>query len=472
MLKAFIVDDEKLVRKGFMSMIDWSAYGIEIVGEAADGKSALAALRTQPVDLLFTDITMPNMSGFDLIREVHKLRPRIYTVVLTCHHDFDYLQEAMRLGAIDYFVKTLMDMENMDGVMNRIVNLIAEEKAKHAPAIGEPTPLASAYGAGLYYLPLKAGMQLEPSQLPMPSRRGTPLRTEGGGWLIPVQADGSAAEWESQWNRAPLAHCLPILVTDLAGWDSERDRIHTIPLKLQDIAFYRYVPGTTAGLLRVSGSELKRASGTLSDEGHPLSRHWHEYRWLYLRKEWEKLLEIIESERPPAKTVAGLAADLLADTEPMLSALPAFRIMKDSAPSNGLWADWKRWLQDFTQLTWQLTTDRSFSPDVVISLPRAIRYMRQNLGLELNQHDVASHIHMSRSYFSRYFKQLTGESFGDFLRSLRFTYAIELLERSGLPISVVAERSGFQDDKYFSRLFRERTGKLPSEYRSANQALN
>jgi two-component system response regulator YesN len=472
MLKAFVVDDEKLVRKGFISLIDWSSFGIEIVGEAADGKSALAALQTQQIDLLFTDITMPNMSGFELIREVQKLKPRVYTVVLTCHHDFDYLQEAMRLGAIDYFVKTLLDMDNIDVIMNRIVSVITEGRSKYAAVYVDKTSILHSYGAGLYYFPLKAGMQLEASQLLKPGSHGPNLHTEGGGWLLPMKADWNASDWEREWNRAPIAQWLPIYVSDLSLWSSEQDWVYTIPLRLQQIVFYRYAPDTMMGLLKVSGSEIKRLHNFADDQNESLDQHWYQYQWLYLRKEWEKLIELIESAHPAAKQLNRLAENLIEDIEPMMSELPAFQKMKKSVLTNYFWTDWQRWLQDFTQLIWQLTFDRSFSPDVVISLPRAIRYMKQNLGREINQHEVAAYVNMSRSYFSRYFKSLIGEPFGDFLRSLRFAYAIELLEQSELPIYVIAEKSGFLDDKYFSRVFRERTGSLPTEYRSAHNLLN
>ena len=128
MIRALVVDDEKLVRKGFISVIDWAAFGIVIVGEAADGKTAMEFLAVEEVDLLFTDITMPGMNGFELLKSVHHQFPRMKSVVLTCHHEFDFLQEALRLGAIDYIVKTLLDMENVDDVMNRIVERIQWEE--------------------------------------------------------------------------------------------------------------------------------------------------------------------------------------------------------------------------------------------------------------------------------------------------------------------------------------------------------
>lgn len=127
MIKAVVVDDERLVRKGFISLIDWSSLGVVIVGEAGDGKSALDLLQQQEVDLLFVDLTMPGISGFELIKMVRQRFTGIRCVVLTCHHEFDYVQEAMRLGAVDYIVKTLLEMENADETIRRLVDRIKWE---------------------------------------------------------------------------------------------------------------------------------------------------------------------------------------------------------------------------------------------------------------------------------------------------------------------------------------------------------
>jgi two-component system response regulator YesN len=92
--------------------------------------------------------------------------------------------------------------------------------------------------------------------------------------------------------------------------------------------------------------------------------------------------------------------------------------------------------------------------------------MRRESGSKINQNDVALHINMSRSYFSQCFAKFAGESFGGMLRNMRIERAKSLLLETGVPVYEIASLAGFEDDKYFSRVFREHVGKLPTEYRA------
>lgn len=82
------------------------------------------------VDLLLTDLAMPVMSGMELMRIVRKQYPHIAIVVLTLHQDFEYIQDCLRLGAIDYIAKVELETDSYDEVMDRIIGRIMEEKTK------------------------------------------------------------------------------------------------------------------------------------------------------------------------------------------------------------------------------------------------------------------------------------------------------------------------------------------------------
>ncbi|SFJ68992.1 Response regulator receiver domain-containing protein [Paenibacillus sp. UNC496MF] len=142
MIQALIVDDEQLVRKGMRLLFPWQKYGVGIAGEAASGEKALQLLRTHPVQLLLTDITMPGMSGIELIREAHRHDPAIKAVILTCHQDFDYIQEALRLGAVDYIVKTQLEEMDLDQAMERIVRSVRAEAPGMRPDNPADAPAA------------------------------------------------------------------------------------------------------------------------------------------------------------------------------------------------------------------------------------------------------------------------------------------------------------------------------------------
>ena len=133
-MNVLIVDDDKLVRKGLMVLMPWQQFGLKVIGEAANGEAALQFLQDNEVDLLITDLAMPVMSGIELMRTVRIRYPNIWLVVLTFHQDFEYIQEALRLGAIDYIVKTQLEKEKMEDVLSRIMGRINEENGKHPRA--------------------------------------------------------------------------------------------------------------------------------------------------------------------------------------------------------------------------------------------------------------------------------------------------------------------------------------------------
>lgn len=133
MLKILIVDDDMLTRKGIRMMMPWAAHQMEIVGEAANGKEALDFLAAHPdTDLALVDLDMPVMNGTTFIEEASKRFPELSYVVLTVHTEFEYVQQILRLGAIDYIAKTQFDQENFDQILDRIQAGIS--KKNHASA--------------------------------------------------------------------------------------------------------------------------------------------------------------------------------------------------------------------------------------------------------------------------------------------------------------------------------------------------
>ncbi|MNR32770.1 Bifunctional transcriptional activator/DNA repair enzyme AdaA [compost metagenome] len=72
---------------------------------------------------------------------------------------------------------------------------------------------------------------------------------------------------------------------------------------------------------------------------------------------------------------------------------------------------------------------------------------------------------MSRSYFSRCFRDIAGKTFNDFVREVRVNHAKNMLVQTGKSIGWIATQAGYPNEKYFSKVFRELTGMLPGEFR-------
>jgi YesN/AraC family two-component response regulator len=102
---------------------------------------------------------------------------------------------------------------------------------------------------------------------------------------------------------------------------------------------------------------------------------------------------------------------------------------------------------------------------------RAIFFMDNNYMEKISLKAVADHVSLSRSYFCKIFKQATGFSFIEFLSRLRVQKSLELLDDPGINITDVSGMVGFEEQSYFSRVFKNLTGKSPSNYRTSRTAV-
>jgi DNA-binding NarL/FixJ family response regulator len=103
-VRVLLVDDDDLMRAGLRSVLS-SDDGIEVVGEAGDGRAALDEIRKLRPDLVLMDIRMPDLDGISATREVLAAEPAIRVVVLTTFEEDDYIFEALSAGASGFLLK-------------------------------------------------------------------------------------------------------------------------------------------------------------------------------------------------------------------------------------------------------------------------------------------------------------------------------------------------------------------------------
>ncbi len=127
-----IVDDDAYIRKGLIQSVNWEEYGFEVVGEAANGKDALALLCTLKPSLIISDIRMPVMTGIEMMTQLRQIYPEIKVVMISAYSDFDYVKESMELGgARSYILKPPLNKEDMIEVIKSLAEeLEAEQRDK------------------------------------------------------------------------------------------------------------------------------------------------------------------------------------------------------------------------------------------------------------------------------------------------------------------------------------------------------
>jgi DNA-binding NarL/FixJ family response regulator len=103
-IRILIADDHKIVRDGLRRIL--SGHGdLEVVGEAANGDEALARVKANEYDVALLDMSMPGLSGIDLIRRVKIERPKLRVLVLSMHGEDQYAVRALKAGASGYLGK-------------------------------------------------------------------------------------------------------------------------------------------------------------------------------------------------------------------------------------------------------------------------------------------------------------------------------------------------------------------------------
>jgi two-component system response regulator NreC len=109
-IRVLVVDDHTIVRDGICSLLGLTP-DIEVIGEAANGKEALEALRKLKPDVILMDLAMPIMGGLEATRQITKEFPRIKVVALTQYNDREYVFPIIEAGASGFISKTAASSE-------------------------------------------------------------------------------------------------------------------------------------------------------------------------------------------------------------------------------------------------------------------------------------------------------------------------------------------------------------------------
>jgi two-component system, response regulator, stage 0 sporulation protein F len=114
--KILIVDDEENARFGLSRLLAQEGYQTESV---ANGYEALNVLRSRKVDLIISDLRMPEMNGLSFLREINRNYPSIHVIMVTAHGGVESYLEAINLGAYEYIHKPVK-LDELKSVMNKI----------------------------------------------------------------------------------------------------------------------------------------------------------------------------------------------------------------------------------------------------------------------------------------------------------------------------------------------------------------
>lgn len=114
-IKVFICDDHDILRKGLRSLLQ-TVPDLDVVGEAADGETAIEMITELKPDVILMDLLMPGIGGVEAIRQLRKINHETRILVLSSSHEDELVVSSIRAGAIGYLIKTSSPDDLIDGI--------------------------------------------------------------------------------------------------------------------------------------------------------------------------------------------------------------------------------------------------------------------------------------------------------------------------------------------------------------------
>ncbi len=552
MLHLLIVDDEPLAVNYLVETLEETPTLQMHITKAYSGKDALNKLGNNKVDILLTDIRMPGMNGMELADEVLIRWPRCRVIFLTGYNDFEYVQSALRIGGVDYVLKTEGDAIIIRAIEKAIGDIEVEvnedniiQKARQQVHLALPS-LRRDYlieflqgevdcGSARSRRFQELGINLDPSEpviavlgridawgtFSAPSDRvllfysihniaedylsidvrfvSFQLDRTRIVWLVqpregqPLEAAASALVNCSERIQIACKSLLKVpfsvvLASEATSWEAVSSRIEALKLQLT----FRMGAGEEMLITesKADVNESRRSSHSLIEIGR-------------LRSQMHKL-DLLESymDNGMKDQFKELFSELFTVNEALFS------------DEEGKWLGLelfshisvffltymnKRELFDIVGTT--LQTEKIYSPDLHAGLHEMIlffdelgavladhngrkqverthdiigrvhNYIHQFLHEELSLTKLAEIVYLSPTYFSRMYKQITGQGLLEYINETRIQKAKVLLKTTNKKIHEVAEEVGLESAPYFTRLFRKKTGVTPLEYRESSKGM-
>ncbi|MEH7414878.1 helix-turn-helix domain-containing protein [Neobacillus drentensis] len=536
-IRTVIVDDEGRIRRGIERMVRSLGDEWEIVGVFSDGLEVYEAVINQSLsfDLLISDIRMPEMDGLTLNKKL-KSQLSFLTIFISGFDDFEYLQTALRDGAVNYILKPI-DKEQfqiqMDEVKQKIQMLNKEkqewhrmqEKAsqleytKQLQLLSEMTwneekdiaylEWIRQFPSGCYQL-----IHISIDQIYSQTRENLP--EDWNSWTQSIE------------NIVEETVAGSIRVHQINSWWWRGNKLnYWILLQIQDKAYapnFLSISREFAEKLRISIHKLTpvTVSVALGQEFNDLAlfsdmkNELHSLLQFRMIQGGNQVFETDLLEGIKVQKSKGISSSILKFTEQvinsfaqgkrddLLKALQGFFREIESLSSPVMineavhylligivnnWIENDGYSEDPNLLTDALNITKNAANFIQLKdrvkmwivhvmekmtdlkkeqhnpIQVAKEWIKNNLGDNISIKKIAQQVYMNPNYFCDYFKNQTGETILDYVTSARLEKAKELLEKTDLKIYDISLSVGYQDTKYFSRLFKQWIGQTPSQFR-------
>lgn len=416
MLRILLVDDEPLVLIGLQGMLEWEKLGYTVCGTARNGKLALELIEREKPDIVIADVKMPVMDGLTLAHTCRERSALPAFIMLTSFEEFDYIKQAMGAGVVDYLVKLDLTPENLKNALAR-----AAEKVKKERALLGEVPVQENLAESVrsyrerFFVRLYAGLFPDERSLEQPLQH-MDLGLASDTYLV--------------------ASCEIIANTELTP--AQQLKLSFSCGRMLETTLQNYLPCYVAGADALRGNVLFCLTAQQAQSYRAVLRPLLErasqilYNYFTVRLLW--------AVGRPTGSLLGLA-----------------RCCRENAHLQPLLT-----VEQPIQFVEVNEGDATAGKMQVVA--QVQEYIKNHLSEKLTLADVAAVFNFSPNYLSQLFGKYGDSGFVEYITETRIAAAKEMLEQGDLKVYEIAEKLGYENSFYFSKVFKKVTGLSPREY--------
>ena len=475
MKTVLVAEDEKLIRKGLMTMVRRAPVEVGEILEARDGNQALEMLASQDVDLVITDIRMPGMDGLELVRRIRSMQNAPFILVISGYDDFSYAVEMLRNGVQNYLLKPV-ERESLFDSLQKIEGLLQERANKYQseddslrlafrsimmdkePCSAETEKLIAGKQSRFlqepYYVVAARNLQEQQDSLVLQGERSLMVGIfSEHSWLQRgnLFADDSKAVVAGRSDRHNGLQELAVAYREaVAMWEQS------------------FFTGRICLYGNTADTAVQPVNGEQTVGAEQLVRLIGMGRWQETVQQLRTEAEGVRAGSITPAVYASMTNDLY---DQLCATYRSFLSDQDIAAAYiSLWdcqdvseylKELENWIEPFSLRIQQEFADYENKQKI----RQAVQYMQENFRTPLNMAIVSNQVSMNYSLFSLLFKQYTGMNFVSYLQNLRLEEAKKLLAETDWYVNEIGIRCGFQDDKHFLKVFKTAEGITPSQWR-------
>jgi two-component system, response regulator YesN len=532
MYKVMLIDDDAPVLKYVRGLIPWERHGMEVCASTYSSVKALQLFNQFKPDLVITDIGIPQIDGIELASVFRKENPNVRIIFLTCHEDFQYARKALQINADDYLIKDELTADKLQAALDKalekmtiqskylettmIRNTINRNKVSLIQAFteqlgsmspGEIVDHASQIGIKWKYNDYKLAITTINYYTFMNHYRlkDIPLLKYGlyniaeelcgqEGQFVPLlDKDFNLIIAYNFFNRLDTNphQKLRVFLEELSNKAKSFLNIEISHYVTNWIFSIRELGNVQAQLKHQIDSYFYKpyqVYNTMERTDEPWNMAVEGSYLKSLEEEWKR---VIKKGSPSA--IEGFLQQLERNARewginPSKLKGAVLRWLQNTIDSPGpitkefehCFAQTSHISQTMALMKYACSsvrvTERSVSRNDPIEENPKIneieQYIMNHLSENITSITMANYLHLNPSYFSRYFKRLSGETFTDYVHRLKMRVAVKLLAETDQTVEFISYSLGYSDRTYFSKIFSKYMGQSPTEYKHSRHEKN